>query len=560
MHKFSMKAMAAGCFLFSALAGLSLDAQAAFGLTTTTNDYTVDTGGGLVFKVQRVKNSKAGIGDISSLVYNGVDVQGQTKGSHIASGFSALYTGVPAVSVAAALVGTDIIKVTVQTGNLVHYYLVKKNTPHIYMGTYITDEPSVGEFRWITRLNSALITGVPNESNLTGTTLTVESTDVFGFANGQTRSKYYGNQRSLEYGLRGVTGNNIGIYMAYDSREGASGGPFYRDIQNQSSSTTSGDTELYNYMNSGHNQTEPFRMGFHGPYALLFTNGPAPVRPDMSWFDGLGLTGYVGAAGRGSVAVGGVTGRDTRFAYTVGFANATAQYWAAANPVDGHATSTGMLPGTYAMTVYKNELAVATSTVSVAAGATSAPGNIAITADPSATVALWRIGDWDGSPKEFLNADKVNAMHPSDTRMAYWTPPDFLVGSSAPATNFPAYQWKDVNGNVTVRFNLKASQIVAASVYKLRVGITAAYNGARPQIKLNSWTSTVPANSSQPASRSLTTGTYRGNNATFTYTVPVSALVLGQNILVLTPASGTAGTGYLSPGYAYDALDFVKTP
>lgn len=560
MQKYTMKAVAAGCLLFGALAGLSIDAQAAFGVTTNTADYTIDTGGGLVFKVLRVKNAKAGIGDISSLVYNNVEYQGQTKGTHIASGFSGLYTGVTAVSVDAALVGTDVIKITVQTGSLTHYYLVKKNTANIYMGTYISAEPSVGEFRWITRLNSALITGVPPESNLTGTTLTVESTDVFGFANGQTRSKYYGNQRTLEYGLRGVTGNNVGIYMAYDNREGASGGPFYRDIQNQSSSTTSGDSELYNYMNSGHNQTEAFRMGFHGPYALLFTNGAAPTRPDMSWFDGMGLTGFVAPAGRGSVAVAGVTGRDTRFAYTLGFANTTAQYWAPVDAVDGHATSSGMLPGTYTMTVYKNELAVASGAVSVAAGATSTAGSIAITADPSSTVALWRIGDWDGSPREFLNADKVNAMHPSDTRMAYWTPPDFLVGSSAPATNFPAYQWKDVNGNVTVRFTLKASQIVAASTYKLRVGITAAYNGARPQIKVNSWTSTVPANSSQPASRSLTTGTYRGNNAMFTYAIPVSALVLGQNILVLSPASGTAGTGYTSPGYAYDALDLVKTP
>ena len=546
--------------MFGALAGLSHDAMAAFGLTTNTNDYTIDTGGGLVFKVLRVQNTKAGVGDISSLVYNGVDVQGQTKGSHIASGFSGLYTGVPAVSVAAALVGTDVIKVTVQTGSLTHYYLVKKNIPTIYMGTYISAEPSVGEFRWITRLNSALITGVPVESNLSGTTVTVESTDVFGFANGQTRSKYYGNQRAIDYTLRGVTGSSIGIYMAYDNREGSSGGPFYRDIQNQSSSTTSGDTEVYNYMNSGHNQTEAYRMGFHGPYALMFTTGAAPAMPDMSWFDGLGLTGYVNAAGRGTVSVAGVTGRDTHFGYTIGFANANAQYWIAADPTDGHATKSGMLPGAYAMTVYKNELAVATSSVTVSAGATTAPGSIAITADPSSTAALWRIGDWDGSPKEFLNADKVNAMHPSDSRMAYWTPADYLVGSSSPATNFPAYQWKDVNGNATVRFNLTAAQIVASSVYTLRIGITAAYNGARPQITVNSWTSAVPASSTQPSSRSLTTGTYRGNNAMFSYTVPASALLVGQNTLVLTPASGTAGTTYLSPGYSYDALDFVKTP
>jgi rhamnogalacturonan endolyase len=33
--------------------------------------------------------------------------------------------------------------------------------------------------------------------------------------------------------------------------------------------------------------------------------------------------------------------------------------------------------------------------------------------------------------------------------------------------------------------------------------------------------------------------------------------VSGTNTLVVTVASGTAGTGYLSPGYAYDALDML---
>ncbi|MBC7455203.1 MAG: hypothetical protein H7335_16195 [Massilia sp.] len=72
-----MKALAAGRWLFGALAGASLDARAASGVTTNTLDYTIDTGGGLVFKVLRVKSSKAGIGDIASLVYNGVEYQGQ---------------------------------------------------------------------------------------------------------------------------------------------------------------------------------------------------------------------------------------------------------------------------------------------------------------------------------------------------------------------------------------------------------------------------------------------------------------------------------------------------
>lgn len=549
-----------GCALCAALSGAAWDAQAAFGVSATSTEFTIDTDAGLVFKVNRVKTSRAGIGDIASLVYHGVELQGQTKGSHIASGFSALYTGVTDVDVAADPLDATHVRVTVSTGTLKHYYLVRQGDAAIYMATYNTAEPSIGEFRWITRLKSSEITGVPPESNLAGTTGAIESSDVFGTADGQSRSKYYGNQRAVEYGIRGVTGNNVGVYMVYDSREGSSGGPFYRDIQHQSSSTTSGDTELYNYLNSGHNQTEPFRVGLHGPYALVFTNGAMPVRPDMSWVGAMGLEGYVGPEGRGSVSVAGIVGRDARFPYTVGFANSTAQYWGAADGGDGRVTRAGMLPGSYTMTVYKNELAVDTRTVSVSAGTQTALGAIAVTGDPGATAALWRIGEWDGSPKEFLNGDKINAMHPSDVRMAYWTPPDYLVGSSSAATGFPAYQWKSVNSALNVRFHLRASQLSAASTYKVRIGITAAYAGARPQIRVNGWQSTVPASSTQPNSRSLTVGSYRGNNAQFVYAVPASELVVGQNILTISPASGSSGTTYLSPGYALDAVDLVKTP
>lgn len=556
MHKKTLATMAG-----LALSALSLNVQAAFGLATTANDYTVDTGAGLVFKVQRVKISSAGIGDISSLNYNGVELQGRTKGSHIASGFSGLYTGISDVAVDAQQVDSDTIKITVQTGSCTHYYLARRNQNNIVMGTYISAEPSVGEFRWITRMRADVITNVPPESNLADTTGAVESSDVFGLANGETRSKYYGNQRDIDLGLRGVSGNNVGVFMAYDNREGSSGGPFHRDIQNQSSSTTNnGDSELYNYMNSGHEQTEAFRMGFHGPYALVFTNGATPAMPDMGWVANLGLTGYVGAAGRGGVALAGINGRDTGYPYTVGFANSTAQYWASADAATGSINKGGMLPGTYTMTVYKNELAVDTRSVTVTAGGTQALSAITIANDPSNTVALWRIGNWDGTPKEFLNADKVNAMHPSDVRMAYWTPADYIVGTSSPATGFPAYQWKNVNGSINVRFNLTKAKISAASTYTLRVGITAAYSNARPQVTVNGWTSSVPAASSQPNSRSLTTGTYRGNNAMFTYTIPAEQLVVGQNILTLSPASGNSGTLYLSPGYSYDAVDLIKTP
>jgi rhamnogalacturonan endolyase len=82
-----------------------------FGLTSDANFYTVDTGAGLVFKVRRTDNgsSTQSAGDISSMIYNGVQYQDQSRGSQLNSGFDFLYTGVSAVNVAATTVGADYI-------------------------------------------------------------------------------------------------------------------------------------------------------------------------------------------------------------------------------------------------------------------------------------------------------------------------------------------------------------------------------------------------------------------------------------------------------------------
>lgn len=542
------------------------NSYAAFGLSSDASFHTIDTGAGTVFKIRRIDaGSNTSPGDIASLKFNGIEIQDASKGSHIASGFDWIYqkpgTGTSAVAIDAAVVNTNYIKVTVSIvsadGNLTHYYMVKNGDPNIYMATHITAEPTVGEFRWISRLNASVLTGVPIESSLIGTTGAIESSDIFGFNSGpnqgQTRSKYYGNQRAIDYSIRGVTGAGVGVFMLYDKRERASGGPFFRDIQNQSG----GNTELYNYMNSGHNQTEAFRVGLSGPYALLLTTGSTPTLPDMSWIKDMGLTGYIAPVDRGAVTVAGLTGRDSNYKYTVGFANAAAQYWTAVDEVDGHFSKSGMLPGDYTMTVYKNELAVDTRSVTVTANTSYALNPLAITADPSSSAAVWRIGNWDGTPLEFVNGDKLSTMHPSDVRMSSWTLPAYIVGSSQPATGFPAYQWKDVNGNMVIKFNLRRGQVLP---YRLRVGITAAYNGARPRVQVNGWLSGSPAQSNQPKSRSLTIGTYRGNNALYTFDIPASELVVGQNTITLFPISGTAGSKFLSPGYAIDALDLIKTP
>jgi rhamnogalacturonan endolyase len=55
-------------------------------------------------------------------------------------------------------------------------------------------------------------------------------------------------------------------------------------------------------------------------------------------------------------------------------------------------------------------------------------------------------------------------------------------------------------------------------------------------------------------------GSYRGNNVTFTYAVPASAWLTDTsqyNVLRIYVASGSSGTGYLSPGVSVDAIDLL---
>ena len=529
---------------------------AAFGLSTSTDFYTVDTGTGLVFKVRRTDNgsSTQSAGDLASLVYNGVEYQNTSRGSQINSGFDFLYTGISAVSVSAAVVNTNFIKVTVTAGDLTHYYIARNGYPHIYMATHFVTEPdTLGLCRFIVRIPSALLPNGPAPSDIRNTTTTIESADIFGMPDGTTRSKHYSNMRLKDWSYIGATGTNVGMWMARSNHEGDSGGPFYRSLLNQCGT----DQEITYIINYGEAQTEPFRTNIlNGLYALVFTNGAAPPALDTSWASTMGMTGFVAAAGRGSVAGAGIAERDTSHAYTVGFANPTAQYWTDAAAGNGAFTMPGMLPGTYTMSVYKNELAIYSTSVVVNAGATTSLGVITIADDPSRTVPLWRIGNWDGTPVEFLNGDKVSTMHPSDVRMSAWTPATYVVGTSTPAGGMPCYQWKDVNGSQAIQFQLTAAQIVASTV---RVGITTAYAGGRPKISINAWTfPTNPAPSTQPDSRTLTVGSYRGNNTTYTFAVPSSALVVGTNTLWVFPISGSGSTGFLSAGYSLDCIEMYQ--
>lgn len=553
-------------FLLQTLAVLlPASARAAYGVVTDSTYYTVDTGAGLVFKVHRTD------GSIRSIKYNGgPELQDQSKWSHLGSGYGSVTSTLTTYGSGTSATDDDYIKIACATSasnsyspNLTHYFLVRRGHNILYLATYLTQQPGVGEFRWITRLQSSPFPDSPVPSNIRGNVGDAESTDVKKMADGTTRSKYYGDpagrskDRALDLTYSGVSGPGVGVFMIYGSRESSSGGPFYRDIQNQS-------TEVYNYMNSGHVQTESPRVGvLHGPYALVFTSGGAPAYPlDFSWIDtaGFGLLGHVPPSGRGAVS-GTVTGVPAAFPTLVGFSNATAQYWArpAAN---GSYTCPGMKPGTYTVRLYKDELAVplstggSTTTVTVSASSTA---TLNLASAESYPAHIFKLGEWDGTPAGFLNFENLIAMHPSDPRQAPWGPVNHTVESNS-AADFPAIQFRLANSPATVRFTLTATQ--AASARTLRVGITCALYGGRPQIKVNNrWTSSTPSASTQPDGRCFTLGTWRGNNATFTYSIPASAFNTGANSLTIGPVSGSSDLGtWLSAGYAFDCIQLDGPP
>jgi rhamnogalacturonan endolyase len=513
----------------------SAAAAAPFGFSSSGGYFIVSTGAGLTFKIRQSN------GDMTSLNFGGTELQDQSSFSQVESG---LGTGaaVSAYQTGNYVVVTESVNNWYGSGTLHHYLVAVSGQNNIYMATYV-DSAGGGELRWITRLNRAVINTLYTPADVLGGTA-IESTDI-DLVGGQTRSKYYSNRQAMNLTVRGVTGSGIGVYMAYGNRESSAGGPFFRDIEQQGTS----NVQLYNYLWSAHNQTEPQRLGvLYGPYALMVAGTSTPTAPDMSFMYNFGFAGSVAQPGRGFV-VGKAMGVQSGAPVVVGFANSSAQYWCVPES-DGNFSSPMMKPGSYVQTLYQNELAVATRTVTITAGGETTGQNIT-SGWTTPSSPIFRIGDWTGSPVNFRNWPNLTWMHPSDTRMTNWGPVTFTVASS-PAGAFPAYQWKDVNNPTRVVFSLDPGQIAARTV---RIGITAAYAGGRPQITVNSWTSPAPSPSSQPSSRSLTIGTYRGNNTLFVYNVPASAFTTGTNTMTINVISGSSGSGYLSPGVSYDCVE-----
>jgi rhamnogalacturonan endolyase len=532
--------------LLAAAALFTTAANAAFGYTSSGNNFVIDAGSDnpLIFSV-----SKSSC-DINSIRYRGIELQDSSQGTHIGSGL-----GSASVSVTQLSGSSNYIKVTCVTSTLTQYLIVRQGDSTIFLGTYITAEPSIGELRYIARLKSSVL---PYElpfgsaSTTSGSSSTVEGSDVF-IVNGQTRSKFYSSERFIDEDVHCVWGDSVDVIHAcmvipQIGFESSSGGPFFRDINTNNAGAA---TNLYNYMNSGHVQTEAWRTGFHGPYALQFSRSgtPSAKQADMSWYSELGLQGFLANSERGRVS-GTASGVADGFQKVVHWYNSAAQYWTYASS-NGAFTSPLMKPGTYTMVLYQTEFKVATSSVTVTRGSTTTK-NIAATTQ--SYTSLWKIGQYDGQPLEFKNGDKILRMHPSDSRMSSWSRSTYTIGSSSPR-DFPLALFKEVNSPQTIRFTLGSAPGAAT----LRIATTLSFAGARPQVNVNSWSGPIPAAPTKIDSRGVTRGAYRGFGEVYDVSIPAGTLISGSNTVDIYVVSGSSGTTFLSPNFVSEDLHDMLT-
>ncbi|KAH8590590.1 Rhamnogalacturonase B, N-terminal-domain-containing protein [Bisporella sp. PMI_857] len=515
-------------------------------LTTTSSAYTVNANSANSFEITVSRSSC----DITSILYMGTQVQYASTYSHIGSGLGTATVSAQEINSG----GTNYVKITCETSTLIHYYVIRDTDSTIHMATYITAEPSVGELRWIGRLNAAALPNddVSQASDTGGSSSTVEGSDVF-VVNGQTRSKFYSSQRFIDDQVHCLSGSAMKACMLVPGTayETSSGGPFFRDINTNPSGAYNA---LYWYMNSGHVQTEDRRMGLYGPYACVFSRSGTPSgKTDLSFMGNLGLQGFVAASGRGYVNGKGSGVDVSKYQAVVHWYNSAAQYWAYADSSNNFA-SPAMKPGTYTQVLYQGEFKVATTSVTVTAG-TTVTKNIASTFTAPATT-LFQIGDWDGKPTGFRNADKQLRMHPSDSRMSSWGPLTYTVGSSA-LSDFPMAVFKGLNDPVTIQVTLTAAQATGAAT--LRVGTTLQFAGGRPYVVINGKAGATPAAPTVIDSRGVTRGAYRGLGNIYDFAIASGGLVTGVNTITVGVASGSGTDGtFLAANYIFDAVSLFR--
>jgi rhamnogalacturonan endolyase len=500
----------------------------------TTTDITFDTGSGVVFTVDGMN------GDMKSLQHNGVELAapGQAAGQ-----FESGWTSANVSSQTFNRGQSILVTAANPSIGVTQYYFARRGDNTIYLATNISSTLDPAEARFISRLDSSLLPDSAVAANTGGSSGAIEGSDVFGFPDGTTASKFYSSQRLIAQQPYGASGPGHGVFIIPGTQEESSGGPFFRDIE---VNNTGDVTNLTAYLFSSHAQTESLRTGLHGPYALAITDGSAPAATNLDFLSSF-IPGLLSARQRGTVR-GQVSGSFGGLPVTVALAGPNGQFWTSVAATCSF-TIPKVRPGTYTATLYAGELAIGTpASVTVSAGRTA---TVNLSGNVPTPGSLFQIGTFDGTPAGFLNADRIETEHPSDVRMSPWTVANF--DATAPASGFPMALFKTVNSPLTVTFNLDS---VPANGAVLRIATTLSFAGGRPAIAIGDFTS-PSSDSPLPTnldSRGVTRGTWRGINHIYTFTIPASALQVGSNAAAISVVSGSSGTGFLSPNFVFDAL------
>ncbi|GAA1600146.1 rhamnogalacturonan lyase B N-terminal domain-containing protein [Actinoplanes couchii] len=532
MSRKSRKALAAGLASTAVLAGAGLLGIGQPWANAAAN-ISFDTGTGLAFTINGDN------GNMTSLKHNGTEM---TAPGFAAGQFESGFSSATVTSKTFNNGSSILVSVASASTGVTQYYFARKNDNTVYLATNVSKALNPGEARFIARLKPSLLTTSPAAAKTGGFTTTVEGSDVFANSAGRTASKFYSSQRLITQQPFGASGTGHGAFILPAYTDMTSGGPFFRDIE---VNDTGAAVNITHYMFSGHQQTEALRLGLHGPYALSLTDGSAPTARSMDFLAQF-IPGMLSNAQRGGVS-GTASGTWNGLKATVALAGPNGQYWGQVKSgqfVIGH-----VKPGTYTATLYTGELAVgATRSITVTAGST---GTLAMTGSVPAAGTLFQLGTFDGTPAGFLNADRIETMHPSDSRMSAWKAAGYSVADGA--AKFPMAAFKSVNSPAALNFALSS---VPANGVKLRIATTSTFAGGRPAVAIGGYTSPASA-SPTPVnlnSRNVTRGTWRGINTTYTYSIPASALKTGTNTLSISVVSGSSGETFLSPNFIFDAL------
>lgn len=212
--------------LFAVSTLFCASALAAFGVTESSSAYVVDAGSSNSLSITISRSSC----DITSILYRGEELQYKSQGTHLSSGLGT-------ATVTSEIIEDQYAKITCNTATLTHYIVVRSGDSNVYMATHTTEEPEIGELRFIARIDAAKL---PLEypfgdvSTTAGSSSTVEGSDVF-VVDGETRSKFYSSERFIDDKVHCVYRNGTDpvracMVLPDPAYEASSGGPFFRDI------------------------------------------------------------------------------------------------------------------------------------------------------------------------------------------------------------------------------------------------------------------------------------------------------------------------------------------